>query len=128
MNMTHLMIDVVDFAIVGPYTLRIIFDDGAERTINFAPTLSGHYYAPLRNLDFFNQVRLDPEIHTLVWPNGADFDPATLYNWDQGDGAELTQRATHWRKFGEDRAPADVEIRRRLVLDEIAASCNPIPA
>jgi len=34
-------------------------------------------------------VRLDPEIHTLVWPNDADFDPATLYCWNEGDGAEL---------------------------------------
>jgi hypothetical protein len=29
----------------------------------------------------FNQVEIDPEIHTLVWPNGADFDPETLHNW-----------------------------------------------
>ncbi|CUS03970.2 protein of unknown function [Candidatus Promineifilum breve] len=34
-------------------------------------------------------MRLDPEIHTLVWPNDADFDPATLYCWNEGDGAEL---------------------------------------
>ncbi|MFN8488789.1 MAG: hypothetical protein U0350_14400 [Caldilineaceae bacterium] len=43
-------------------------------------------------------VRLDPEVQTLVWPNGADFDPATLYNWPRGDGAELAQRAARWRK------------------------------
>jgi hypothetical protein len=29
----------------------------------------------------FNQVRIDPEVHTLVWPNGADFDPAMLHDW-----------------------------------------------
>ncbi len=96
--MTHLMIDVTDFEIVGPYTLRITFNDGAMRTINFEPVLYGYYYAPLRDLDFFNQVRLDPEVHTLVWPNSADFDPATLYNWHQGDGAELAQRAANWPK------------------------------
>ena len=96
--MTHLMVDVTDFEIVGPYTLRIAFDDGAERIINFEPVLYGYYYAPLRDLDFFNQVHLDPEVHTLVWPNGADFDPATLNNWHQGDGAELARRAAHWHK------------------------------
>jgi hypothetical protein len=32
-------------------------------------------------LDLFNQVRLDPEVHTLVWPNDTDFDPETLRNW-----------------------------------------------
>jgi len=56
--MTHLMVKVTDFAIVGPYTLRIIFDDGAVQTINFEPVLYGYYYAPLRDPDFFRQVRL----------------------------------------------------------------------
>lgn len=92
--MDHLLIKVTDVEIVAPYTLRIAFDDGEERTINFEPVLHGSYYAPLRDLALFNQVRLDPEIHTLVWPNDADFDPATLYEWDQGDGQELAQNNT----------------------------------
>ncbi|MBM3131349.1 MAG: DUF2442 domain-containing protein [Chloroflexi bacterium] len=95
--MKHLMVRIVDFEIVRPYTLRITFDDGAIRVINFAPVLEGFYFAPLRDITLFNQVRLDSEVHTLVWPNGADFDPATLYNWDQGDGDELAQRAAEWR-------------------------------
>ena len=95
------MIDIVDFEIVGPYTMRIQCNDGAERVINFGPVLYGYYYARLRDIEFFNQVRLDPEVHTLVWPNGADFDPATLYNWLEGDGAELTQRAQRWQKTEE---------------------------
>lgn len=56
------------------------------------PVLYGYYYGPLRDLELFNQVRLDPDIHTLVWPNGADFDPATLYNWNEGEGEELAAR------------------------------------
>jgi hypothetical protein len=96
--MTHLMVKITDVEIAGPYTLRITFDDGTKRVINFAPVLNGYYYAPLRDLALFNQVRLDPEVHTVVWPNGADFDPATLYKWDQGDGVELAQRAAQWRQ------------------------------
>jgi hypothetical protein len=96
--MKHLLIGVVDFKIVGPYTLRVVFDDGEERTINFEPVLYGHYYGPLRDLKLFNQVRLDPEVQTLVWPNEADFDPATLYNWHRGEGAELEKRASQWQK------------------------------
>ena len=101
--MTHLMTSVTDFEIVGPYTLRITFDDGAKQTINFEPILYGYYYAPLRDPDFFNRVRLDVETHTLVWPNDADFDPATLYNWHRGEGAELAHKAAQWGK-----APASI--------------------
>ncbi len=43
--------------------------------------LTGELYSPLQDLGLFNQVQLDPEISTLVWPNGADFDPATLHDW-----------------------------------------------
>jgi hypothetical protein len=28
-------------------------------------------------------VEIDPEVHTLVWPHGADFDPANLHDWPQ---------------------------------------------
>jgi hypothetical protein len=49
--------------------------------IDFEPVLHGELYAPLRDPDFFARVALDPEAGTLVWPNGADFDPATLHDW-----------------------------------------------
>ena len=96
--MNHALVNVTDFEIVGPYTLRITFEDGEERTINFESVLYGHYYGPLRDLTLFDEVSVDPEVHTLVWPNGADFDPATLYNWHQGEGAELERRAAHWQE------------------------------
>jgi hypothetical protein len=35
----------------------------------------------MRNLELFNRVQIDSEAGTLVWHNGADFDPATLHDW-----------------------------------------------
>jgi len=96
--MEHSLVRVVGFSAIAPYTLRVVFEDGAEQTIDFEPVLYGYYYRPLRDLELFNQVRLDPEIHTLVWPNDADFDPATLYHWNEGDGAELAERAQQWER------------------------------
>ena len=90
--MEHLIIKVVAFSIVGPYKLRVVFEDATEQIIDFEPVLHGYFFGPLRDITFFEQVRLDPEIHTLVWPNDADFDPATLYNWHKGDGEELAAR------------------------------------
>lgn len=98
-NMTkHPMIRVTDFQVTGPYTLAITFDDGTVRTIDFEPVLWGHYFEPLRDLNLFRQVRLDREIHNLVWPNDAAFDSATLYYWHAGEGEELTRRAQRWRE------------------------------
>ena len=97
--MKHLLIKVVAFERVASYTLRVTFDDGTAQTINFEPVLSGHYFGPLRDPALFKQVRLDSEVHTLIWPNGADFDPATLYHWHRGDGAELAERAKRREKI-----------------------------
>ena len=63
--------------------MRVCFDDNTERVIDFEPILRGEMYGPLRDLEVFNGVRLDREVYTLVWPNGADFDPATLHDWPE---------------------------------------------
>jgi hypothetical protein len=49
----------------------------------------------LRDAALFNQVRIDPEVQTLVWPNGADFDPATLHDWPESSET-LAARAQQW--------------------------------
>jgi Protein of unknown function (DUF2442) len=81
--MTHGIYRVESFEIVSPYTLRVRFDDGTEQTINFEPVLTGELFGSLRDLNLFNQVRLDSEVRTLVWPNGSDFEPATLHDWPE---------------------------------------------
>ncbi len=96
--MQHLIVRVQGFEIVGPYTLRVQFDDNTEQTIDFQPVLGGELYGPLRDLALFKQVQVDPEVHTLVWPNGADFDPATLHDWPQHVQA-LAARAQEWKRI-----------------------------
>jgi hypothetical protein len=91
----HSIHRVRSFESVSPYTLRIRFDDETERTINFEPILAGELYGPLRDLRLFNQVRIDSDVHTLVWPNGADFDPATLHDWPDYE-REFQELARRW--------------------------------
>lgn len=93
--MVHPIYRVQGFQITAPYTLRVQFDDGAEQTVNLQPVLAGQLYEPLRDLSLFNRVQLDLEVHTLAWPNGAEFDPATLDDWPY-HVHELTQRARQW--------------------------------
>jgi hypothetical protein len=93
--MTHPIYRVLAFERVAPYTLRVRFDDETERLIDFRPILAGELYGPLRDPAIFDQVQLDPEVQTLVWPNGADFDPATLHDWPQHLEA-LLARARRW--------------------------------
>lgn len=95
--MSHAIHRTESFQIVGPYTLCVWFDDGTEQTINFRPVLEGNPYGPLRDEELFDQVRIDSEVHTLVWPNGADFDPATLHDWPKLLPA-MKARARQWKQ------------------------------
>lgn len=93
---THAIHFVKDVAVVGPYTLKLLFEDSTTQVINFEPVLRGQLYGPLRDLKLFNQVRIDPEVRTVVWPNGADFDPATLHDWPTHASA-LAELAQSWK-------------------------------
>jgi len=95
--MFHEIHTVTDFAIVAPYTLRIVFADGHTQVIDFLPMLRGEMFGPLRDHILFNGVTLDEEADTLVWPNGADFDPATLHDWDQV-GPAMIRMAKTWQE------------------------------
>ena len=97
--MTHPIYRVVEFEIAGPYALRIRFDDDTVQTVDFRPVLRGEMYGPLRDPAVFRQVRVDPETGTLEWPNGADFEPATLHDWPVY-AEEMARRANTWQTAG----------------------------
>ena len=73
----------------------MVFADGTTHEINFRPVLHGALFGPLRDLAVFNAGAIDQEVGTLTWPNGADFDPATLHEWPSVC-AELAGRAQAW--------------------------------
>jgi hypothetical protein len=62
----HPIYRVVSFAKEGPYVLRVRFDDGHVQLVDFETVLVGEVFGPLRDVDLFNRVSIDPEIHTLV--------------------------------------------------------------
>jgi hypothetical protein len=89
--MSHPLYDVTSFELRRDYILSVAFDDGSVQVIDFEPVLYGEMYGPLRDPKLFRQVQLDSETRTLVWPNGADFDPYVLHEWPRVV-AELARR------------------------------------
>lgn len=62
------------------FALRLEFDDGTDREVDLESELWGPVFEPLRNDPrLFRQVRVDEELGTIVWPNGADLDPDVLH-------------------------------------------------
>jgi hypothetical protein len=75
------MVAVTSVEVLEDYRLRLAFADGTRRVIDLSNELSGPIFEPLRNPSLFRQVRIDPELGTIVWPNGADIAPEALYTW-----------------------------------------------
>ena len=71
---------------VSGHRLLITFDDGEEKLVNLEPHLEGEVFEPLKDPDYFKRCRVNEDIDTVVWPNGADFSPDFLY--------EIGQRVT----------------------------------
>jgi hypothetical protein len=61
------------------YVVRVMFADGEVRDVDITPLLDTEVFSPLRNPAMFEQVRVDQEIGTIAWPDGADLDPDAIY-------------------------------------------------
>jgi hypothetical protein len=70
---------VVGVAVIGDHRLRLLFDDGAAGDVDFSVMEWKGVFEPLKVANYFAQVRVDPESATVVWPNGVDMAPETLY-------------------------------------------------
>jgi hypothetical protein len=71
--------------------LRLTFTDGLVREVDLSGELWGPMAEPLLDPDYFGQVRVDPELGTVVWPNGFDLDPDVLH----GDFEPASHLAHH---------------------------------
>lgn len=97
--MEHPIHRVTSVKALGGFRLRLSFDDLSTREIDLGPVLEGEIYGPLRDPVLFSGVAIDPEVHTLVWPNGADFDPAILHDWPAHEPA-MRDLAKKWALAG----------------------------
>src|SRR5207244_2340198 len=63
------------------HQVRLRFSDGTQRTVDLQPYLRGRVFDPIReDAMLFRSVRVDHELGTIVWENGADIDPDVLYH------------------------------------------------
>lgn len=64
------------------YRLRLTFADGFVGDVDLSERLkapNGPMFQPLEDVAYFAQVVVDPELGTVVWPNGADLAPDVLH-------------------------------------------------
>ena len=63
---------------ISDFKLWLSFDDGSSGEVDLVGALIGPVFEPLKNINVFSKVSIDPELETVVWPNGADLAPEYL--------------------------------------------------
>lgn len=63
---------------IDGHTIWLRFADGTEGEVDLLNELDGEVFEPLKDIEYFRQFTLHPELRTVVWPNGADFAPEFL--------------------------------------------------
>jgi Protein of unknown function (DUF2442) len=85
---------VVEVTALKDYRLQVLFQDSTSRTVDLSSELWGPMFEPLRDKTLFARAIVHPELHTVMWPNGADLSPEFLYKAaQQSVAADVPQAA-----------------------------------
>jgi len=78
---------VTEARVLDAYRMELAFSDGVRGVVDLSPRIVGRggVFRRLEDAQFFRQVRVDPELGTIVWPNEADFCPDLLHRWAPGE-------------------------------------------
>ena len=80
------LIDVTEVRPLEDRNLDLTFADGLHAVVAMDRVIERYsgVFAALMDDSFFRQVRVDRELGTIVWPNGADVCPDVLYSFASG--------------------------------------------
>ena len=74
------MIHIVGVELADPFKLLLEFSTGEHKLVDVEALLRGPIFLPVRqDPGYFRLVKVDDELGTIAWPNGADIDPDVLY-------------------------------------------------
>ncbi len=80
---------VIEVKALDGCKLWLRFRDGTTGTVDLSAELWGPMFEPLKDQALFERAAVHPELHTVMWPNGADLSPEFLYK----EAAEQTVAA-----------------------------------
>lgn len=75
-----MILHVTEAKYLRDYVIWARFNDGAAGEVDLAHELEGEVFGPLKDVSTFKSLRVDPDLQTVVWENGADLAPEFLYD------------------------------------------------
>jgi hypothetical protein len=92
---------------VEDYKLKLTFNDKKQKIVDlkkYSNEGAETVFYPFRDLAFFKSVKLDRKLGTIVWPNGVDLCPDTLYMRgldvsEEEQPTKLAQKSSRRKKY-----------------------------
>ena len=78
------------------YRIEVSFNNGKTGIVDLSMSLTGTVFEPLRDKKLFAQLKIDKELDTIIWPNGADLAPEYLYFQAFKSMSELQEQFKEW--------------------------------
>lgn len=72
--------EIIDAKIIKNFVVEFTFDNFQKRTVDLRAFLGKGVFKPLLKQKNFRQMKVDAELGTICWPNGADIAPDRLYS------------------------------------------------
>ena len=61
------------------YKIEILFNNNKKGIVDLEDDLYGEVFEPLKDKKLFSKIKVDKDLETIVWENGADLAPEYLY-------------------------------------------------
>jgi hypothetical protein len=74
------MHNIIDVKPVGQYKISVTFEDGVSGVIDLSDLIGKGVFAAIKDPREFKRVSIDPQTHTVCWPNGIDLCPDSIYS------------------------------------------------
>lgn len=73
--------DIVEVKPLPKFRLQLRFEDGVEGVVDVTTMIKfTGVFEPLQDPAHFAKVKINQDVGTICWPNGADLDPDVLYS------------------------------------------------
>ncbi len=71
--------EIIKVKIIKDYVVELVFDDFKKGIVDLRKFLGRGVFKSLIDKKQFRKLRVDAELGTICWPNGADIAPDRLY-------------------------------------------------
>ena len=71
--------EIIEVKWLNGYSIQVTFNDLRKGVVDLEKYLGKGIFKELKNVDKFKRLKVDAELGTIVWPNGADIAPEVLY-------------------------------------------------